>query len=404
MDAAHTAVPGAAQGGRTPPGRHGADMVRSRAQAARLRLMIPGNPEPSEAEWQDLGRAHWRGDPLADAVIDWLHAEGMGRAWPRLEAALAQGLSAVAPQDTALRRYLEATQAPPPWLDAARARRGAEVLQTTGLHGMMVLRDAGLMAGYQASAINQTLVQTGALHVGAHKRVAETAAWWLSCTADGGMVTGAEGHRQTLRVRLMHALVRDRLQGSPQWDAEWLGLPINQVDMQATYLAFSVVQLLGLRMTGMLISRSDADAVMHLWRHIGWLMGVEDALMCDDEASGRVLLYRNVIGQAPADHTSAQLARALMDEPLSRPYPWAQALRGHIDRERHLSLVSWFVGPQGMRNLGLPQRAPWYPLMLLAPTAAGSLALRALPFLETPWRAVSRWQQTRFHRHMVRKR
>jgi ER-bound oxygenase mpaB/B'/Rubber oxygenase, catalytic domain len=377
-------------------------MARSRAQAARLRLMIKGNPEPSEAEWQALGQAHWRGDPLADAVIDWMHAEGMDRAWPRLEAALAQGLSAVRPQDEALRAYLQATELTPPWLDTDRVRRGAEVLQTTGLHGMMVLRDAGLMAGYQASAINQTLVQTGALHGGAHKRVAETAAWWLACTADGGMALGADGHRQTVRVRLMHALVRGRLQRSPQWDADWLGLPINQVDMQATYLAFSAVQLLGLRMTGMLISPSDADAVMHLWRCIGWRMGVEDALMCDDETTGRVLLYRNVIGQAPADHTSAQLARALMDEPLSRPYPWAQALRGRIDRERHLSLVSWFVGAQGMRNLGLPQRAPWYPLMLLAPTAAGSLALRALPFLETPWRAVSRWQQTRFHRHMVR--
>lgn len=377
-------------------------MARSRAQAARLRLMIKGNPEPSEAEWQALGQAHWRGDPLADAVIDWMHAEGMDRAWPRLEAALAQGLSAVRPQDEALRAYLQATEVTPPWLDPDRVRRGAEVLQTTGLHGMMVLRDAGLMAGYQASAINQTLVQTGALHGGAHKRVAETAAWWLACTADGGMALGGDGHRQTVRVRLMHALVRGRLQRSPQWDADWLGLPINQVDMQATYLAFSAVQLLGLRMTGMLISPSDADAVMHLWRCIGWRMGVEDALMCDDETTGRVLLYRNVIGQAPADHTSAQLARALMDEPLSRPYPWAQALRGRIDRERHLSLVSWFVGAQGMRNLGLPQRAPWYPLMLLAPTAAGSLALRALPFLETPWRAVSRWQQTRFHRHMVR--
>lgn len=366
--------------------------------------MIPGNPEPSEAEWQSLGRAHWRGDPLADAVIDWMQAEGMDRAWSRLDVALAQGLSAVAPEDEALRAYLAATEVTPPWLDAARVRRGAEVLQTTGLHGMMVLRDAGLMAGYQASAINQTLVQTGALQGGAHKRVAETAAWWLACTADGGMALGADGHRQTVRVRIMHALVRGRLQRSPQWDGDWLGLPINQVDMQATYLAFSVVQLLGLRMTGMLVSRADADAVMHLWRYIGWLMGVEDALMCDDEATGRVLLYRNVIGQAPADHTSAQLAQALMDEPLSRPYPWAQALRGHIDRERHLSLVSWFVGAQGMRNLGLPQRAPWYPLMLLAPTAAGSLALRALPFLEAPWRAASRWQQTRFHRHMVRKR
>lgn len=400
MDAAQEHDAGG--GRRAPPGRHGADIPRAKRQAARLRMTIAGDPQPSDAEWQALGEAHWRGDPLADAVIDWMHEQGLERSWPKLNAALSQGLSAVAPQDVALRACLAHTSENPPWLDVARSRRGAQVLQTTGLHGMMVLRDAALMAGYQASAINQTLVHTGALSGSAHKRVAETAAWWLACTAEGGMRVGAPGHRQTVRVRLMHALVRGRLRRSPQWDADWLGLPINQVDMQATYLAFCAVQLLGLRMTGMLISAADADAVMHLWRHIGWLMGVEDGLLCDDEQTGRVLLYRNLIAQAPADHTSAQLGRALMDEPLGRAYPWAAELRGRIDRERHLSLVRWFVGPQGMRDLGLPQRAPWYPLMLMAPTAVGSLALRAMPFLETPWRAVARWQQTRFHELMTK--
>lgn len=409
--AGKTASEGAPQGGAQgaqearpplPPGRHGADRGRARRQAARLRLAIAGDPEPSDAQWLALGQAHWRGDPPADAVIEWLHAEGPDRAWPKLEAALSRGLSAVASTDTALRAYVAHTSEHPSWLDAARLRRGAQVLQTTGLHGMMVLRDAALMAGYQASAINQTLVHTGALNGSAHKRVAETAAWWLACTADDGMRVGAEGHRLTVRVRLMHALVRGRLKRSPTWDADWLGLPINQVDMQATYLAFCAVQLLGLRMTGMLISQDDANAVMHLWRHIGCLMGVEEGLLCDDEQTGRVLLYRNLIAQAPADHTSMQLARALMDEPLDRAYPWAAALRGRIDRERHLSLVRWFVGAQGMRDLGLPQRAPWYPLMMMAPTAVGSLALRAMPFLETPWRAVGRWQQTRFHQHMTR--
>lgn len=387
---------------RPAPRRHGADIERARRQASRLRLTIQGNPEPSEAEWLALGQAHWRGDPPADAVIDWMHTEGLERSWPKVNAALTCGLGAVAEEDAALRAYLQHTSQTPTWLDRARMRRGAQVLQTTGLHGMMVLRDAALMAGYQASAINQTLVLTGALSGSAHKRVAETAAWWLACTADGGMAVEAEGHRQTVRVRLMHALVRRRLTCSPQWDADWLGLPINQVDMQATYLAFCAVQLLGLRMTGMLISEEDADAVMHLWRLIGWLMGVEDGLLCDDENTGRVLLYRNLISQAPADDTSVALGRALMDEPLSRAYPWAATLRGHIDRERHLSLVRWFVGSQGMRNLGLPQRTPWYPLMMMAPTVAGSLALRAMPFLETPWRTVARWQQTGFHRVMMR--
>lgn len=393
--------PAASGRGRSPPGRHGADIAAAKRQAARLRLAIRDNPQPSDAEWQALGLAHWRGDPLADDVIDWMHAEGLENTWPKLNAALSQGLLAVDDADHVLRDYLQHTTQTPPWLDVARMRRGARVLQTTGLHGMMVLRDAALMAGYQASAINQTLVLTGALSGNAHKRVAETAAWWLACTADGGMDVGGQGHRQTVRVRLMHALVRGRLKRSPQWDAAWLGLPINQVDMQATYLAFCAVQLLGLRMTGMLISEADGDAVMHLWRYIGWLMGVEEGMLCDDENTGRVLLYRNLISQAPADHTSVQLGRALMDEPLGRAYPWAASLRGRIDRERHLSLVRWFVGAHGMRNLGLPQRPPWYPLMIMAPTVAGSLALRAMPFLETPWRTVARWQQTGFHRLMT---
>ena len=193
MDAAQ--APQAAGGARAAPGRHGADIARARSQAARLRMTIRGNPEPSESEWQALGQAHWRGDPLADAVIDWMHAEGLDRTWPKVHAALASGPEFVNEADTALRAYMQHTAEIPPWLNAARMRRGAQVLQTTGLHGMMVLRDAALMAGYQASAINQTLVLTGALSGSAHKRVAETAAWWLACTANAGMDLGAQpGH------------------------------------------------------------------------------------------------------------------------------------------------------------------------------------------------------------------
>jgi hypothetical protein len=390
--------PGAPQGERrAPPGRHGADRERARALAARLRMTIPGDPEPTQDQWHALGLALWRGDPMADAVIDWMRSVGRAQAWPLMERGLKQGGASLPDEAAPLKRFLLAHSEAPAWVNWARVRRGAQVLQGTGRHGMMVLRDAGLMAGYQAAAINQTLLKTGALQQGAHKRIAETATWWLACTEEDGLRPGQEGHRLTLHVRLMHALVRDQLRRAPCWDADWLGLPINQVDMQATYLAFSVVHLLGLRMTGMLFAQDDADAVMHLWRVMGWLVGVEDGLMCDDEASGRVLMYRNLITQAPPDETSAMLGRALMDEPLSRRYPWGSELRGRIDRERHLSLVRWFLGPEGMRNLGLPRRQPWYPLMLLAPTAAGSVALRTVPALEGPWRALARRQQKDYH-------
>ena len=376
------------------PTRHGSDLKTSRAMAARLRLLIRGNPEPDAAAWQTLGQALWRGDPLADDVVEWMHAEGMGRGWGALERAISHG--DVPPQAPALERFISTVSRPPAWLDTETMARGARVLQSAGLHGMMVLRDAGLMAGYQASAINQTLVKTGALHKGAQRRVAETTAWWLACTRDGGMDAGGEGFKSTLRVRIVHAMVRRQLSQSPDWDAGQLGAPINQVDMQATYLAFSVVQLLSLKVTGVLVSRRDAAAVMHLWRYIGWLMGVEDGLMCHSEQEGRILLYRNVLSQAPPDESSVLLGRALMDEPLARHYPWGGAVRGRFNRARHLSLVRWFVGPQGLRHLGLPRVVPWYPLLMFAPLALRSCALRLLPGLQDPWRRWSRARQDNY--------
>lgn len=384
-----------------PPRRHGADLKRSRAMAARLRLMIDGDPEPDPVAWRTMGMALWQGDPLADEVAAWMLAQGGARAWPLVEEALGLGPERAA-QDArvphCLAQLISRVHARPAWLDEARLRRGARVLQATGRLGTMVLRDAALMAGYQASAINQTLLRTGQLQRGAPQRIAETALWWLMCTDDGGLNPGAPGHVMTLKVRLMHALVRVRLQRAPDWDAAELGVPINQLDMQATYLAFSAVQLLGLRMTGDIFSRQDANAVMHLWRYVGWLMGVDECWLCDDEQTGRVLLYRNLLSQAPSDASSVALGRALMDEPLSRPYAWGARWRGRWDRACHLSLVRWFIGGQGMHNLGLPAAWPWYPLLLWGPRCLRSLSMRLLPFTRPWWRRWGRWQQQAFRR------
>ncbi len=337
-----------------------------------LRWMVGPEAEPDEKTWQDMGQALWRGDALADELVAWMHSVGMARGWGTFEKALAARGEGAQDLPQPLRQYIEATQQWPDWVDADKLQRGARALQCSGLHGMMVLRDAGLMAGYQASAINKTLVMTGSLAKGAQRRVAETTVWWLACTEDDGMKPGAPGFQMTLRVRLMHALVRHKLSRSPDWDADELGLPINQLDMQATYLAFSVVQLIALKTTGVWMTPAESEAVMHLWRYIGWLMGVEEDLLCHTEKQGRIALYRNLLSQAPADESSVQLARALHDEPLFRHYRNWPRLRGQLNKARHLAIVSWFVGAEGLKALGLPYVPPWYPALMLGPLAARS--------------------------------
>lgn len=362
------------------PRRHGVDLQQSRRIAAPLGWLIRGDPQPSLAEWQAIGESLNHGDPAMDQLVDWMAAEGLARSKPLFDRAVAEGIAAIPEAPAPLRAFFAVVETRPAWAEEAQLIEGARVCGLSGRTGMDVLRDFGLMAGYQASAINRTLVLTGALQKGAQRRVAETTKWWIDATRPGGLARGAPGWCATLQVRLIHALVRRHLRGHPQWDAAELGLPVNQVDLQATYLAFSVIFLFGQRLLGVPLRASEGHAAMQLWKYIGWLMGVDEHGLCDSEQSGRRALYANLLSQAPPDDSSRQLGRALMAEPLQRRYRQLPGVQGYWNHAKHLSMVRAFVGRRGMAALGLPRGVlPWYPLLSAPPRLLWHSVHCALP-------------------------
>lgn len=362
------------------PRRHGIDVAAGRRTARTLRWMIRGSAEPSPARWRQLGEGLMQGDPLADRLVEWMQAQGMNTAMPLFERALHHGIAALPDAAAPLREFFEHTERRPDWLDQTLLERGAAVFQRMGMTSHYVLRDVALMGGYQAAAFNQTLVLTGALKGGTPRRVAETMKWTIAATRSGALRVGAEGYTTTLHVRLIHALIRRRVQRLPEWDAAHLGLPINQTDMAATWLSFSALLLIGVRAMGMPVTRAEGHAVMHLWKYICWLMGVDACWLTDDEMEGRRLLYQMFLAQMPPDDTSVQLGQALMNETLAVPYPWPQPLRARFEQARHLSVTRFFVGRAGMRALGLPVATPpWYPLLSAPFTFAWHSLHRVLP-------------------------
>lgn len=362
------------------PARHGADLAQAQRSAAPLRRFIKGRAEPDAGEWQAIGESLLQGDEPMDRLLDWMLASGLGRTKPLYDRAVNEGIDALGDAPQPLRQFFAQVEAPPAWLDPQLLQQGARACGLSGLTGLRVLRDLGLLAGYQASAINRTLVLTGMLEKGAQRRVAETTKWWIDCTRPGGMRHGAPGYRSTLQVRLIHALVRRRVAGMADWDPAYYGLPVNQGDMHATYLAFSVIFLLGQRLLGVPLSRHDGAAVTHLWRYIAWLMGVDERWLHAEENQARRALYHNLLSQAPADASSRQLGAALIDEPLQRHYanlPW---LRGRLNRAIHLSIARTFISREGMQALGLPGGIlPWYPLLSGPPRFVWHCLLRCLP-------------------------
>jgi hypothetical protein len=102
-----------------------------------------------------------------------------------------------------------------------------------------------------------------------------------SCVGLGldSLLPGGIGWKTALHVRILHAKVRHALlqrKGERIWDITRFGVPINQEDMSATLLAFSVNVLVGIDfVSGVSLSESEKRDYLALWRYIGWLLGVE---------------------------------------------------------------------------------------------------------------------------------
>ena len=353
------------------PTRHGCEVQRARRAARLIVGQMPAGvrSEPTEAEWARLGQGLIQGDPLADQLVAWMQTTGMRAAWAQVNQAIEAGVAAVPDAAPALRDFFEHVERRPEWVDESLLVHGARVCGLGGRAGMRALAVTGLMAGYQLAAVNQTLLATGALEKGAARRIAETTKWWIDVTEPGAMVRNADGFKSTLRVRIIHALVRHHVSRQPTWNQADLGLPVNQTDMQATYLGFSTVYLLGLKLVGIPLSREDKAAVMHLWRYIAWLNGVDEDLLhdlADGERSGMAWLFKNLLSQRMADADSARLAQALANEPLHRHYPRWGWLMGRFNRAMHLSIARTCMANETLRDLGLPVWAlPWYPLWMM---------------------------------------
>ena len=326
---------------------------------------------PTAAEWERLQAALVQGDPAMDRLVDWLFEAGPRSAKPLFDQALHHGIASVPNPPAPLRDFFAHLETPPDWLQRELLEEGVKAAHIGGKVGFFVLRDLALMGGYAYfNSMNQTLAGSGSLRKDTALRLGETGKWLSDVTEPGGLERFGPGFITTVRVRLVHALVRRNLQNKPGWDTAKWGLPINQVDMTATYLAFGPVTLTGSRLFGVPVRSSQSRAFMHLWRYIGWLMGVDEPWLAQSETDGLRKLYHCFLTHRLPDDKIRQLGEALRAEPLNRYLPDLEqsprltALMRRFLYLQHISNSALILGWRQRRQLGMPLLAlPWYPLL-----------------------------------------
>lgn len=266
------------------------------------------------------------GDPLADAAVE-------GASAPWIDVAAKGDAPAKMPQ--AMRELVRHCSEPPSWVDWERCDSAGRLLFRSGIAGGIVLGARSLIGGYAAPAGNKPLAFSGGLSERVQFRLAETGRFVVATCTPRSLRPGGDGWGVTLRVRLMHAKVRQMLQASPRWTTGEWGVPINQHDMVGTSLLFSTVFVDGIRMFGVPVSTAEEEDYVHLWRTSGWLMGVDEAVAPKDNFESYRLGEFIRQTQAPPDEDSRALTRALLESPrLSMTNEMAQ---------KHISLGQGFA-------------------------------------------------------------
>ena len=325
---------------------------------------LQGDGQIHPALLQDIDQGYGIGDPLCDAwvaVAQHLPAQGMRLFGQALE----HGIDQVNDAPAELRALFAQVEQIPDWVDHDLLYVGSKTLARYTLLQSLMLQSVSLMAGYAVPALAQPLIDTGALTDSVVPRMARTLMFAASVTSRYGLERGQAGFKQAVHVRMVHALVRHQLRHKPSWDQATYGVPINQSDLVMTNLQFSLVVLYGLRAFGCKLTAQERYAVLHVWRYIGYLMGLDAARMPITEPECNRWLYAYLSTQRMNSAMARPLAQALHELPimLAGAAPAAQH-SARLEQQVRAAITRLFAGHTLCDGLGLPRATLLTPVLM----------------------------------------
>ena len=252
----------------------------------------------------------------------------------------------------------------PTWVNFDLINRAATYCNRCGTSALSVLRNYCLMGGYESSAINKPLIFTQSLHKGAVKRLADTVDFWMHVTEVNGLKPQQKGIYSILTTRLIHSYSRLQIEKSPDWKPELWGRPINLWDMLATNLGFSIAFMDGLSKLKLPPTNEELNAVLNLWKYVGYLLGIPLELLPDtgEEAAKQLYLWSKT--QKGIDQDSKNLAWALYEEPKMVTFTNNAFMKWFVQKT-NVGYNEVLLGSESRSALGLPYSKGKYWILLL---------------------------------------
>ena len=385
-----------------------------RIQRARkvFRRMFGFDPDLPESVINTYAASYYDADPVAEAFVDEAYINGnpaQGRAM--LDLALEKGIDAVPDAPASMKLLFAERDKAPEWLDMAMVRHGAKVFRRFGPE-LFNFFGAITLEGYTNNSIVKPLMLTGAYAgEGTKGRFLETAAFWVDVSEPDGLEPGGDGWKTTMRVRVMHVFVRRRLMSHPEWKMDDWGVPISQADALVTLMAGCIAPGYFLRIAGFRTSKDEILAMMHFWRYVGYLMGVQPPWYPETVEDGLKFSFMSFAsGAGKAAEEGVVLCRSFTEafKPLEKPdATLLDKVRAGLDHRIHQGFVNLFVSETTRKRAGIPSAGLWrfYPLASAPLIFTVDTLRHHIPKVDDVMDTVTRYRRRKWlERHMEKRK
>jgi hypothetical protein len=306
------------------------------------------------------------GDPLADDTVRSLF-ESDG-----LEALRAFGGNLVDENghpteglSEAMVHYLEATSAPPDFLDPAKLEQAQAILNSHGALIFIILVCAGLPECYVGKLGVPVLFLTQKLNQDITRRVVEVTKYMVDVMSPDGFSPTGRGLDSARKVRLMHAAIRYMIlnadqaslaRGLPSRVAEgirsvdWqrdLGLPVNQEDMAYSLQTLGWVTVRCMRDLNVGLEPEQEEAIIHCWNVSGHYLGIDHDLLPQSVEEAQALFEAIKVRVAGESIEGKSMTAAVLD------FAAEKISLGHLKAAPRV-LTRYLVGDDTADMLGLP--------------------------------------------------
>ena len=253
------------------------------------------------------------GDPPADAAMASLEEFARETQHRLISAGMNGDEEGMRDAPDALKVFFDSLTPPPDLFDPAKAAPGARAFHKYSDIFFVGLVCESLISGF-TTAVSKTFYLTGRM-AGNPRRVQQNTRHLIEITLPDGLDRYGDGWKLSVRIRLIHAQVRNLVRKADYWDEEIEGVPLHMAHMALAGAGFSAVNLDSVRKLGIRLTREERESFMHIWRYVLWLFGVPENLLSNFNSEEEAMHLKEVayLCEPHPDIEAISMARGMIN-------------------------------------------------------------------------------------------